>query len=246
MPASLHMIIDVSSADLSEKLRREAHTKLSRENFHNIALTVLGTPTTSNLLSNEGLEGYEHIHTIHELGSSSSTAVLDSLKNLGVGHSETADLLSALVVAVYGFTWQRQQQKQQADEARIFLLCDASLFTQDADGEDVDDDLEAVLEPMHSLSMHLAVASTSPLPETGVLRALSDALGERFEFSLIEGGEGGDERVKLEVSAHAPTAAAAPAASTADEVKYEVEAEVKAEAKAEAKEEAEEEEEEEA
>ena len=224
MLEALHVVVDVSSSDMVE-YRNVVRSELSAKSPGMFALTAIGSLTTANLLSEEGHEGYEHIHTIHELGTW-STAALDSISGLRVGGGD-ADLLSALMVVIYSFTereLQRQQQQLQMDgEPSVLLLCGASLFAQDVD--DLDVVLAHILEPMQRLGMRLRVASLSPLPESRLLRALSDSLRERYEFTLIEavglrgegderaeGGEGLRAKSSAKLENPAYTAVALPAA----------------------------------
>lgn len=171
----LHVLIDVNDPTLP-RLRDHAlkvvHTTLSAPQPGHVALTTFCAARTQNPLSDEGLEGFEHIHTIHGFGNPSKNSTFDRLESLRI-ETGKADVFSALVVAVAALD-------EEAGSRCVLLLCDASRHDQA-----IDDDLETVVKEMNRLDIRCCVASPSPLPESGVLRALSTCLEERFEFTRI-------------------------------------------------------------
>ena len=100
---ALHVLVDATSPGLHVlcgHARNLILSKLQAPDSGMLAVTVLGSPTTSNLLSAQGLPGYENCHTIYG-PAPCRTAALDSLDELCASEGERADAFSALVVAVY-------------------------------------------------------------------------------------------------------------------------------------------------
>ena len=142
-------------------------------------MTAFGTTSTRNLLSEEDMSGYEGVHTLRSLGPCCTDA-LDGLDDLTTSESVEYDVFSALVVAVHEFDCRDEERGQRRE---ILLLCDAQRY---ADHDALNEETNHLLEGIDSLRIQLFVVSTSPLPESGVLRTLHTSLGERFEFARLE------------------------------------------------------------
>ena len=232
----VHLLVDTASSGLSElreRARSIVRAKISSPYPGVLALTVLGSSTTNNTVSAQGLPGYDHIESLHKLKPfSSCTAILDSLDGLKPSDGPVSDLFKGLVVAVFSLNahaYAAEGAQQWEGAMSVHLFCDASRYTDDVDEED----FAEVVEQIDELGIRCSVASSAPLPETGVLHALSVALGERFEFSQVESAE-----VKVEAEAEAEMEAEAEAEAEAEmeteagarEDKPEVKHEVKNEA----------------
>jgi hypothetical protein len=200
----LHVVVDAASPGLFEDsgaggLCKHAHrvvrSRLPPPRESVLALTVLSSSSTSNCCERLGSH-YEHINTVFGPEPCSSAAVLDRLKELSTSNDASADVFSALVVAVCSLSeYPRDELERREGAMGVLLLCDASRYAQD----EVDEEhMAEVVEQMVVCGMRVHVASTSPLPDSGVLRTLCTSLGGRFEFLRIKGGGEEEEEEKEE------------------------------------------------
>ena len=112
--SSLHIVVDVTSSGLSERLHHARQVVLAKAASCEpgmLAMTAFGTTSTRNLLSEEDMSGYEGVHTLRSLGPCCTDA-LDGLDDLTTSESVEYDVFSALVVAVHEFDCRDEERGQ--------------------------------------------------------------------------------------------------------------------------------------